>query len=136
MEDKCLITVILPIILTGSKGHKVPFIPYKQYCYVEKGMYERECFEPDCGPLGVFERPGYIIELNDEYFVIWEENVIEGVEELTEREQAGFGKQYVDHLKFDYVKDHKKEAKEILGIDIKANEKTDYNGTWLEGYLQ
>jgi hypothetical protein len=136
MEEQCLITVILPIIITGSKGNRFPFVPATQYCYVEKGMYPRECFEPGCGPLGIYDREGYVVDINDEYFVIWKENVVEGTEVLTEREQAGFGKQYVDHIKFDHPKDHKKLAKEVLGIDIKKNERTDYNGRWLEGLLK
>jgi len=133
--DKCLITVILPIQLIGSKGTKLPFMPYRQYCYKEKGLYDFECFKPDCGPLGIFKRPGYIIDVNDEYFIIWKDNVIEGDIELTEREQAGPGEGYIDHIKFDHSKDYKKDALENLGIDVKKHERTDYNGRWLEEYL-
>ena len=134
--DKCLITVILPVQLIGSKGTKLPFMPYKQYCYKEKGFYDFECFKPECGPMGIYKHPGYIIEINEEYFAIQANNVIESDNELTEREQSGPGESYVDHIKFDHVKDYKKEALENLGIDVRSNEKTDYNGEWLEKLLK
>ena len=134
--ENCRITIILPTIVTGSKGTKLPFMPYNQYCYVEKGMYERECFEPECSPIGVYDYPGYIIEINEELFLLWKDNVIEENEERTEDEKLPIGKWYRKHITDDLRdKDYKKTAKEVLGIDVKKHERTDYNGRWLEKLL-
>jgi len=135
-DNKCIITIILPILITGSKGTELPFVPNRQYCYVEKGFYDYECYKKNCGRIGIYKMPGYVVEINEELFIVWATNAVENIPELTEREQEGFGRQYVDHIKFDHVKDYKKEAKEVLGLDIKAHERTDFNGRWLEKFLR
>lgn len=132
MDKDNLITIILPIDVTGSEGTTIRFVPYRQYYCKEKIMmsFNRE---EDCGNNYSRKKiPAYIIELMDQEFIISSRNAMpaefvrQGNELLTNQEAA---RQYL--LIDSKVKDYKKETLEVIGHDVKAAERTDYNGGWL-----
>jgi len=137
-EKKCRITVILPVDIYGDKGTKIRVVPNNQYCYTFKGMMDRECFAPGCGRIGSTPTLGYIIEIENENFIIWHENVMEEDHERTTPEELlPFGEYYIYHIEEELRdRDYKKTMLENTGYSVKDHERTDYNGRWLEKLLE
>ena len=118
-----LLTVIVPFVAIGDRDTTMQFSPYKQYCYTG---YEWLNID---GRYANF----YIVTINDEIFCMDESYVMPCQKELSEEEQKSIGERArEERVKRYFVADERKQAKEVLGLDIKKNERTDYNGRWLQ----
>lgn len=140
MENECLITIIAPVTVIRDSDHlKIKLVPYNQYCFIEKGMYIdlSESIIAECKREATpCKKQGYKVESDDSFYIVFDNTAV----------VEGFARDGLDLLGLDdrarqeqldmIPKDHKKETLKNLGIDIKAGEKTDYNGEWLQKALE
>lgn len=149
------LTILVPVTIRGRKGNLYEFKPYKQFCSSEKqyltfepytnGTYtdgHQNSFIDGFGNFFI-SQPGvsdnrkysfyYLVIINDEEFYIPEEYVGPCSKELSEEEQKTLSqkKQEEDRDRY-FIADEKAYTKKVIGIDIVAGEKTDYNGEFLQ----
>jgi len=133
MELDCTITIILPVDITGSKGTSIRFVPYKQYCFEESLIIDVPC-DDNCG---VRKIQAWSVELIGQKFIITSKNAMPAGFLRDEDEQLSLDERARKFLLVDnHAKDYKKETLEVIGHDVKAAEKTDYNGEWLQRILE
>ena len=133
MELECTITIILPVNIVGSKGASIRFVPYKQFCFKEEVMIDVPC-EANCGTKKI---KAWKIELMGQVFMVTSRNAMPADYLRDEDEQLSWDERARKFLLVDnHAKDYKKETLEVIGHDVKAAEKTDYNGEWLQKVLE
>lgn len=131
MELACNITIILPIDIIGSEGTSMRFVPYRQFCYKEK-IKKLVCCHL---ALGKTVEEFYVVELMEQDYHISKRNAMPSDYLRDEEEQLSYDERADIYLRESHTKDHKKETLEVIGLDIKAGERTDYNGRWLQELL-
>lgn len=124
-KDVKYIVVLLPFSLTGVNGSIYHFKPFRQCEYVSEGYL----IEDD--PMYYFE-----VNLCGDTYLVPNTNVYKTTRKHSEDEQLSPAERK-DKEQYDKtVKDHKKETLKVLGIDIKKNERADFNGRWLAKLLR
>ena len=110
------VTVMTPFNVIGSNGTKYYFVPFTQYDY---------CITDN----------DIIVTILEEDFNLTNKDISLEVRDLNEDEQLSPSAREEKRLIDTQVHDNKKETLEIIGLDIKADERTDFNGRWLEKFL-
>jgi len=132
MEDKCKITIIYPLTVTRADGLEIKLLANSQYCFEEEGYFDAPFKEITDHKNKAY---GYKVISGASYFIVFDRAAVqenfdrEGLDELSLAERAR-------EDQMNKVADHKKETLKILGHDIKAFERVDYNGRWLQKTLE
>ncbi len=108
------VIIICPYEAVSGSGKNFLFNPYRQYCYKDKTF------------VGGSDKYNYTIEIEDEDYIVPGIYLHETTICLNEEEQKSIYEVALERLHNKVVKDHKKRTLEVLGIDIKANERTDF----------
>jgi len=116
--DEARVTILLPFNKYDEEGNYIYYFkPFTQYCYS-------------------IEDDKIIVDINGHKYNLTGETISLDVRTLSSDEQLSPNDAEKKRLEDNQVHDHKKETLEVLGIDIKADERADYNGRWLEKFLR